>query len=594
MKRLLFHKPSLRNKLILTSIACLILPTLIMLYNTDVFSKRIIREHTLENSAQVLNNVQVQIDRILEEMVSVSNMIQFDPEIMNILLQSDDDPLKSQAVTTRIEQLSSGKPNMQINLLTLDGRHYTNYSYYDFNPEDFRDRTWFPKLSGLNAFDTLFIGVQPNYIKPQASTQPYVIMTARALMNYSSKPFAYMIVSRTENTISDIFESFSEQFLLMDDSGHILSHKDKNFIGRDFNGMIGKDVLESPEIIRFEAQNQVFVSVPLRYAGWTLASLAPYEQLTDKLNAIYKSGLILQILSVAGFILVLAYLLRKFTRPIHILGQAALKVEAGELDVRSHVRGGDEVGRLGRAFDQMLDRIMVILEQVKIEQELKRQAEIAMLHAQIHPHFLFNVLSSIRLKLLMKHDEQNAELIGSLASLLRSTFSTKQEFVPLMAEIEMTQQFMDLMNFTAKFPIVAVIDVDSELLMENVPRFILQPIIENAYKHGFVRKSGNVTISARKTEDCLFISVKDNGQGMDVNIKNVLQERMMINKLQIIEESVQKDHSNNIGIGLTNVYDRLKLIYGNKFQMSLQSEQDQGTTVVLVLPIQPMEKNANV
>ncbi|SFK78831.1 two-component system, sensor histidine kinase YesM [Paenibacillus sp. 1_12] len=576
---------SLRKKIIMTSIACLILPTLIMLYITNVFSQRIIREHTLESANQTLQNVQTQINKVIDEMVAVSNMIQFDSELKS-LLQGTSGPLVSKAVTTKLEQLVNDKPDMKLTLLMMDGRYYSSYSYYEFEPTDFRKQSWLGELSHYSALDTLFIGVQPNYIKSQAEENPYVIMTARVLTDSSSNPIAYLIVSRTETTFSHIFDKFSEEIFLLDPNSRILSHRDKMYIGDDFKHLIQKGIIESPETISLHGQTHLHVAVPLRHAGWTLVSLAPYEQLTDRLNNISRSGLVLQVLFVVGFIFILAYLLRKFTKPIQVLGQVALKVEAGDIEIRSNIRGRDEVGRLGRAFDQMLDRIIQMLEQVKLEQELKRQAEIAMLHAQIHPHFLFNVLSSIRLKLLMKDDHENAELIGSLSTLLRSTISTQQEFVSLVAEIEMAKQYMDLMNFTTRHPVVSRIQLNSELLLETVPRFILQPIIENAYKHGFSRKSGCITIHVDQVEESLLISLTDNGLGMDSETLGQLKESLLLNKRQIIEESTHHGSKPiSGGIGLSNVYERLKLIYGERFQMTIESELNQGTTILFMIPI---------
>ncbi|WP_246315635.1 sensor histidine kinase [Paenibacillus foliorum] len=528
------------------------------------------------------------MNKVIEEMVAVSNTIQFDSELKSSL-QGKSDPLLSKLVTTQLEQLVSDKPNMQLTLLMEDGRYFSDYSYYEFEPSNFREQSWFKDLSQTSALDTLFLGVQPNYLKSQVAENPYVIMTARVLTDNSSRPFAYLIVSRTENTFSDIYDKFSEEIFLLDNNSQILSYRDKGCIGDNFLDLIKKGVVESPEIISLKGKTHLYVSIPLRHAGWNLVSLAPYEQLTDKLNNISRSGLVLQVLFVVGFIIILTYLLQKFTKPIQVLGEVALKVEAGDIEVRSNIRGRDEVGRLGRAFDEMLDRIIQMLEQVKLEQQLKRKAEIDMLHAQIHPHFLFNVLSSVRLKLLMKDDHQNAELVGSLSTLLRSTVSSQQEFVSLLAEIDMAKQYMDLMNFTMRHPVVFHIDVNSELLLETVPRFILQPIIENAYKHGFSRKSGCITINVEKFGDNLLISVKDNGLGIDSETMSILQERLLLNKKQIIEESAHNGSYKISGIGLFNVYERLKLIYGDRFQMTIQSVYNQGANIVLTLPISTME-----
>ncbi|CAM4124476.1 histidine kinase [Paenibacillus alkaliterrae] len=592
MKFNFFRELSLRQRLIATSIACLMVPTLVMLYNTSSFSQQIIREQALNSASQSLRIVQYQIHGIIEEMVEVSNRVQFNDELKS-LLQLPDDPLVTLSVTAQLEQMASARPDIRLTLLMRDGRYYSNYSFYEFDPSSFRQQPWFQKLSGLSPFDTLYLGVQPNYLTIQAEKDPFVIMTARSLTDYSSAPFAYLIVSRTENTVSGIIDNLSEDIFLLDQNQRILSHRDEDYIGQDFGSLMSTSTDVSPGIIHLAGENQIYVSMPVQYAEWSLVSLVPYEQLTDKVNRIYRSGLLLQILFAAGFLLFLAYLLRKFTKPIKILGDIALKVESGDLQIRSNVRSGDEVGRLGRSFDHMLDRISEMLEQVKLEQELKRQAELAMLQVQINPHFLFNVLSSIRLKLLMKGDDENAELVGSLSSLLRTTLSSQQEFVPLLTEIDITRQYMDLMNFSLRHQIESTVETNADLHLETVPRFILQPIIENCYKHGFSRRGGRISIRVEKTEETLRITIEDNGVGMNAQTLSRVNDTLKLSKRQIMERRDQIDGF-AAGIGLTNVYNRLKLIYGDQFQMNMDSEYQKGTTVVFIFPTSITEGNQHV
>ncbi|WP_243864521.1 cache domain-containing sensor histidine kinase [Paenibacillus castaneae] len=587
----IIRKLSFRQRLIATSIACLVVPTVIMLYSTSSFSQKIIREQALNSANQSLRIVQYQIHGLLEEMVEVSNRVQFNDELRSAL-HKPDDPIVAMAVTAQLEQMASARPDIRLSLLMRDGRSYSNYSYYEYNPSSFREMPWFHNLSQLSPYDTLYLGVQPNYLKKQAENDHFVIMTARALTDYSSVPFGYLIVSRTENSISDIMDNLSEDIYLLDQNQGIVSHRNEENIGKDFRSLMTTSTFVSPGIINLAGQNQIYVSMPVHYANWSLVSLVPYEQLTDKVNRIYRSGILLQVLFVAGFLLFLAYLLRRFTKPIRILSDVAIQVETGDLQIRSNVRSGDEVGRLGRAFDHMLDRISEMIEQVKLEQELKRQAELAMLQVQINPHFLFNVLSSIRLKLLMKGDDENAELVGSLSSLLRTTLSSQQESVPLRTEIEITEQYMELMNFSLRHQIESIIEVDTELYLETVPRFILQPIIENCYKHGFSRRGGRISIRVNKTDEVISITIEDNGAGMSPQMLSRVNESLKLSKKQIME---RYDHyeGSTAGIGLTNVYNRLKLIYGDSFQMSLESQQQKGTTAIFLFPASRSEGNHN-
>lgn len=588
--RMMFSQISLRQKLIHTSIACLVIPTICMLTINNIYSKLIIREHTVEKATQSLMVVQSQVNGILEEMVSILNFVQFDPEIKTLLEEAKTSPIAGKKLTTRLEQIAGEKDDLRITLLTDEGYAYSDYSFYDFEPQLFLREAWFQELKGLTAYDTYFLGDLKNYLPVQSPDEKRVFLTARALTEGIDKPpFAYLIVSRTEPTINKLFRDMEEEVSLLDSDNSILFSRNSSWIGVPLTSIMTHQVQASPAIIELDGENQIYISLPLQYADWKIISLAPYQRLTGKLNKLSQTGIMLQALFVIGFLVALTYLLRRFTRPVKTLGEAAKRVEAGDLSHRSNIRGPDEIGRLGRSFDFMLDRIQEMLEQIQIEQELKRKVEMAMLRAQVHPHFLFNVLSSIRLKLLMQGDEETAMVVGSLSSLLRATLSEQNEFISLYAELEMTKQYMELMRFTMKFPIDFQLNIHVDMFSTTVPRFILQPIIENAYKHGFTQKGGNIVIDISKVDSQLCIKLEDNGLGIPPDKLAQLIQRLKLQKEQVIEHMIIDEQANSFGIGLYNVYSRLKLLFGERFDMNIESHYGERTVVQLLLPIEHKE-----
>jgi two-component system sensor histidine kinase YesM len=278
-------------------------------------------------------------------------------------------------------------------------------------------------------------------------------------------------------------------------------------------------------------------------------------------------------------------LLGKFTSPLVRLGQVVKKVEMGNLEIRSNIRGVDEVGRLGRSFDQMLERIKEMIAEISITQNRKREAEMAMLQAQINPHFLFNVLNSIRMKILRNGDKQSAAMLTSLSRLLRITIDPKKENISFFDEVEIVTDYVQLMNMRQRERAELEFELEGPPFKAVVPRFFLQPIIENAMIHGLNQRSGLIRIRAVRKGSFYVVSVSDDGVGME---KEQLQE--LRQKLISGGNSSRGKASGFSSIGLTNVNERMKMQFGPDFDMQIQSELGEGTVVTMCIPYREEEQ----
>jgi two-component system sensor histidine kinase YesM len=594
---------SLRHKLIISSILCLLLPAAITLTVSNINTKSVVKRHAVDNALGTLEVMDRYIVNTVNKMLYVSNFIQFDSEIQSIIRQkwSDDklndgdqfaeDFFNEKKITEKLENISFPGEKTYITILLNDGTSYTNYSQLDYEPKRFFREPWFERLAQMPSFSTYWIGTHSSYLASDREKGRYFITIVKTIKSFSSKPYGYLIVSLSESQISHIFpeNKTDQEFMLLDSKGTILSHLDSNRIGLPFSHFGKLNEEAGSKIITVDRKDYLLLNRKLSVSDWILVSMVPYQEAISQINTVQGTNFILQGLFFSGFLLILVTLVRQFTKPVLKLGRVVSQVEAGNLQIRSRIRGGDEIGRLGQSFDQMLDRIEDMIRQVTLEQASKRKAELEMLQAQINPHFLFNVLNSIRLRIKLKGDDENATLISSLSSLLRMTINRNNEFVHLHEEVETAAHYFHLMNFRMSQPIALQIDVAPETALAEVPRFVMQPILENSLIHGFRDYSGSLFISARKQDTQLFILIGDTGRGMDEEELEQLNQKL-ISVPNSEEETFPKKGLS--GIGLKNVFERMKLIYGDCFHYFIESKPGQGTTITLQIPLKSGESLA--
>jgi two-component system sensor histidine kinase YesM len=583
-----FQSFSLRQKIILTSLICFMVPVSIMLWISSSFTTNLIKEQTTTNATESIKLVRSHIANRINGMLAVANFIQYDSTTTTFLKNRSSQTgivESTQRTYNMLTALANDNKGMYITILTPDRRYYSNYWYYEHDPLLFFDEPWLAELEQLSSIETYWLGVHENYIQSEKSRNPHMITIARTLqITANSKPYAYIIISVFENQFSDLFSNYSEQnLMLISKDGRVVAAKEG--VGARLTYMSQLQDTPAGSIIQVANTSYLLVKEQLPYDEWLLVNLIPYDSAIAKVNRIYQTNFYWQIAFLTLFLAILVYLLRQFTKPIGKLGRVASTIESGNLSIRSHIRGGDEIGKLGRSFDHMLDRIELMVDQITLEQERKRKAELSMLQAQIHPHFLFNILNSIRLRISLRGDRENAALLSSLSKLLRMTIGHQDELVPLHEEAAVAEKYIQLMQSTLKEPFQYRIQLASETLMVLVPRFILQPVIENALIHGLLHRSGMMEIAAWMEKDVLIITVRDDGQGMtEAQLADLI--RSLRDSIDGSSERMEVSKSNRFsGIGLANVNDRLKLIYGAETMMKIESAPEQGTTIQIVIPL---------
>lgn len=261
---------------------------------------------------------------------------------------------------------------------------------------------------------------------------------------------------------------------------------------------------------------------------------------------------------------------RQFFEPVRALNDAMGRVEGGNLDVRVDSSGIDEMGQLAGRFDRMVDTLKTNLtESVERQRELK-DTQIRMMQAQLNPHFLYNTLDTMKWMGKINQVPEVATISADLADILRTSISG-EEFVSLAEELALLERYVEIqtIRFPGKFRFCT--EIAPEALPVQVPKLMLQPLVENAIIHGFEDgSSGTVTVSAHLSGTELVVTVRDDGQGMPEESLRRFEER----------NPKQSGH-----LGLRNVDTILRLHYGQSCGLQFLPVKGRGTGIRIRLPI---------
>lgn len=292
-----------------------------------------------------------------------------------------------------------------------------------------------------------------------------------------------------------------------------------------------------------------------------------------------------QVMSVVIFAIIVTMLLgyilyHVFQKKVTILLDSMQELQQGNFKTRLPVDSQDEIGRISESFNEMCEKLNAYVGRVYKAEIQRKNAEIDALQTQINPHFLYNTLESIKSNAIMNHDEDTAAMIALLGNLFRWISRTGEKTISLEKELEYIKTYLRLQSYRYNRKLEVSIEVEEDFLDEKIPKLILQPLVENSIKHALdeVSRDKLLGIQVRKKGGILEITVYDNGVG-------ITTKRL----LEIKEELQSLDHQDGFeSIGLKNVDQRLKLMYGQEYGLQINSISEYGTAVKVRIPIADM------
>lgn len=419
---------------------------------------------------------------------------------------------------------------------------------------------------------------------------------------YSTDP--NIVVENNIGTIaiildSDIFDSSIEKIRNVSDMKFYLLDRSLNiYHSNDTEGQISwtnilknnNMQLNTQSIVTIDGKKNILQSEPINSIKGTIVSIMPENRLLGEIIDLRKKVILIFLISLLLIAIPAIFTVNNILLPIKKFLNFISGIKVGEIknfEKRISIEGYSEMSILANKFNQMLDEIeglthtLIETNSVLFRTELeKKQAELNFLESQINPHFLYNTLESIKALALIRGAKEIHDMTKALGRILRYGVNASDE-VTLMEELNVVKDYLYIQQVRFKDRIDVYYDISPSTLECIVPKMILQPVVENAIFHGLEpnMKKGCLFVSSEIDSDhTLVISIKDNGVGMSSESLEEITNRLI---------NFNKNNPLNVkvGIGVSNVNNRIKLKWGNDFGLTISSEQEIGTEAVIRIPV---------
>lgn len=363
-------------------------------------------------------------------------------------------------------------------------------------------------------------------------------------------------------------------FFVLTSDGYVVSGPDESAVSTRMTESWAGHILQAKsgiDSVMIDGKRMIVCFDTSKVTGWTSVIAFPSEQLVGQIIYAMRSYFIYSALIIAFLAGITSYLISgRITGPIRKLTRAVKLTGKGDFDVKLADTGASSEFRiLIRSFNQMNERIGKLIDEnyeIKIRE---RDAEITALNLQLNPHFMYNTLNLINLLAMENGQDEISDMIVSLSRMMKYSVKNNKELVSFREDYAYLEAYIFLMSKRFEGKIHIETHVDPELLDTTVPKFLLQPFVENAFVHGFSSavSGGCLFISAKISGGTRTFTVQDNGKGMTA-------QRIS----EITDDSADS-------LGMNNVSKRIDILYGAPYGIALESMPGQGTTVTVTLPM---------
>lgn len=522
----------------------------LMLFSWYKQSSSKLMTYEKEETSQEVKNASIYVASYLEKNKNLASLLAMSAESQNIM--DDKTDFKNLKDIIKVSE-KSDEFIKKIFLVSENGNIISNEKVNLETNKDMKNISWYKKLINSN---NMAFASKADFSKISSDSSKNIISISKEIKDKNNKRLGFVVINLSYKFLEDFLSTINfgkDGYVFILSSEEELLFKSKNmedFGKKDYEKLLKKRM--KPEKMDFVSSN---VFIP--NTQWKLVGISFSNAISNLKKQLIESSLILALIVFVLTLLVSIFVSKKISKPIIYLIGEIKKTDKKLYKIKSLPQASSEIQILTKEYNNLIDRIFVLTEDIEKKEEQKRTYQVKALQSQINPHFLYNTLDTILWLVEFGENEKAIKVTKNLGMLLRNSLNIDEDFVKLDKEIEHAKNYLDIqkIRYDNKFTYEFIKKIETSSLY--VPKLILQPIIENAIYHGIREKKSKsyIKIIVEKNPEYLIIKIIDNGLGPKEKKENIPT------KLG--------------GIGMENVNYRIKLLCGEKYNLKMQREKDE-------------------
>jgi two-component system sensor histidine kinase YesM len=559
--------------------------------------------NTYEYLNQLLLSIKVNIDNSFKTYINEMNNITTNIEIVNNLSKYKNESVieKSKLAERTVEKIRSmvtGRGNpISIELINDEG--YITYTPYKITADNIEDSILYKECSRSKDRINWYIKNEvENKHLPYNDGSCYIIATVRIndyekgnIIGWAIFAFDINILDKSLrntilNTNSKIFISDEHDNIIM--LSNMRPEQKTTQVLENINSIVEKKKTNNSDRNGFvtninKCEYYIYFTI-LENTNWKLISFVEYDHIISNVKQTGHYILVIMFIAIIVVIPITFIITSSIVEPTKRIISSMKEFQEKNLDVTIEDNNNDEIAFLAHAFNNMSRRIKKLINEVYITRLKQANAELKALQSQINPHFLYNTLDSIGWLAYISENKTICTIIDSLATFYRLSLNKGNQYYTIAQEVEHVKSYIKIQEILYNNQVKFHFDIPDDVLPYETIKLILQPLVENALKHGIEPKGGigNVTISIKKNDGIISMKVIDNGKG--------------IGEYNNPESLPKANKTGRSGYGIKNINERIKISYGEKYNLTLRNNPNGGTIAEVIIPaiIEGDDKNKTI